>query len=257
MTTLVNSSEPYLSILLPGGDYARFVGGRLEVPEDHPDYGHIMDEAVRRPTIAILVNETTCPYCGEVYKGDRAAAKLEAHTKDNHFDLWLKQTELDHAKLVHAEVKARAGYACDVCAPVQTFGNEEGLAEHIALLHTNPEDMDAAGNTTTSETRPGEKVIQRRNEKAAANGVEKPPSEINALRAEAKALGLKGSGTKIELVAAINEHLEAKKAAAEGGTLTEGAPEGPVVAPTVPQDAATSPIERHQPTIDADPPAES
>jgi uncharacterized C2H2 Zn-finger protein len=216
MTTLVNTTEPYLRILLPDNDFIQFQGGKLELPEDHPFYQHVMDEAVRRPSIAVLINETTCPYCGEVFKGDKAAAKYGAHIKEVHFELWQKEQDLEHARIVQKEVKARAGFSCDVCSPIQTFGTADDLAEHVGLFHTNPEEMDAAGNTTTAETRPGEKVIHPRKTQAKKSGPapDKPPSEINALRAEAKSLGLKGSGTKIELQAAI---AEAKAAAAPVG----------------------------------------
>lgn len=147
MTTFVNHATPYLRILLPSGDYIQFQGGKLIVDEDDPNHEHAMAEAVRNQSIAILVNETTCDYCGESFTGDKARAKLADHKKDVHFDLWQKETELEQARVVQREVKARAGYACDVCAPVQTFGSEDDLAEHVRLLHTAPPELDENGNT--------------------------------------------------------------------------------------------------------------
>ena len=160
MTTLVNSTNPYLRILLPDGDYAQFQGGRLEVDEEEtPFYDEIMAEATRNPSIAILVNETTCRFCGEVFTGKHAADNLADHQKEIHFDLWVAQQQVEAATVIQREVKARAGYACDVCSPVQTFGSADDLAEHVTLLHTRPPELDDEGNTVGGDDggrRPGE-----------------------------------------------------------------------------------------------------
>jgi len=159
MTIFVNSTHPYLRILLPSGDYAQFQGGKLELDEDDPDYGIVLDEATRNPGIAILVNETTCRFCGESFTGSHAGEKLADHKKDNHFDLWVKETELEQATFIQKEIKARAGYACDICAPVQTFGTSDDLAEHFNTLHASAPDLDDEGNTlggSDDGRRPGE-----------------------------------------------------------------------------------------------------
>lgn len=167
MTTLVNSTNPQLRILLPDGDYAQFVGGKLEIEEPDDDgaggtpfYQHILDEAVRNPSIAIIVSSGTCPFCGADFKGKTAKDRLEEHTKEIHFDLWVKQQELAAATIIQTEVKARAGFVCDVCSPVQTFGSASDLADHANTLHTAPPPMDAEGNTIGGEDgggrRPGE-----------------------------------------------------------------------------------------------------
>lgn len=159
MTTLVNSNYPYLRVLLPDDTFIQFQGGRLELPEDHPYYDHVMDVATGMPSIAILVNETTCIYCGEVFKGDKAAAKLDAHKKDIHFDVWEAESLIEAASVHQREVKSRAGHACDVCRPAQVFGSEDDLAEHIALLHTAAPSLDDDGNTlggNDDDRRPGE-----------------------------------------------------------------------------------------------------
>lgn len=158
MTTFVNPTHPYLRVLLPDGSYAAFQGGRLEMAEDDPDYDHVLAVALADPYTSILVNETTCIYCGEVFKGDRAAKQLDDHMKAVHFDLWQKQLELDQARVVQREVKARAGVVCDVCSPVQTFGTEADLAEHVKL-HTAPPAMDDEGNEVGGgeDRRPGER----------------------------------------------------------------------------------------------------
>jgi len=160
MTTFINTVTPYLRILMSDGSYIQFHGGSLDVAEDDEFYDEVLAEAQRNPSISIMVNATTCRYCGESFSGDKAKAKFESHFKDVHFDLWQKQTELDAAVMIQKEVKARAGYACDVCAPVQTFGSEGDLAEHVTMLHTQPPQMDDDGNTLGGEDgggrRPGE-----------------------------------------------------------------------------------------------------
>lgn len=161
MTTLVNSTHPQLRILLPDGSYAQFLGGKLDIDEDDtPFYDAIMAEAVRNPSIAIIVSEGTCRFCGETFTGKNAQDQLDAHQKDIHFDLWVKQQEIEAATVIQKEVKARAGFPCDVCAPVQTFGNADDLAAHVQLLHTAPPALDDEGNTVGGEDgegrRPGE-----------------------------------------------------------------------------------------------------
>jgi hypothetical protein len=147
MTTLVNSTAPYLRILLSDGNYAQFHGGRLDISEDDPFYSEVIAEGARNPSIAILINSTTCQFCGEDFSGDTAGKQADAHKKEVHFDLWIKQQEIDAATIIQKEVKARAGFACDVCAPVQTFGTDADLNAHIQTLHTNPPALDEDGNT--------------------------------------------------------------------------------------------------------------
>lgn len=209
MTTFISTSLPYLRILLDDGSYAQFQGGRLDVAEEDPAYARVMAEAVRNPAISIMVNKTTCEYDGVVFSGDKAAAKLAEHKKEVHFDLWQKEQDLEHAKVQLTEVKARAGYACDVCQPVQTFGDEAGLAEHARLIHANAPDLDAEGNTVggggdgDGGRRPGEVKPAPRARASTRHAA--PPAEgsINDLRAKAKAAGLSSQGSKAELEARI------------------------------------------------------
>jgi hypothetical protein len=161
MTLLINTTTPFLRILLSSGDYAQFQAGSLDIGEDDPFYGEVLAEAQRNPSISIMVNSTTCPFCGEVFTGDKAKAKLDAHGKDVHFDIWLKKQEVEAATIIQKEIKARAGYVCDVCAPVQTFGSESDLSEHVVLLHTAPPELDGDGNEIGAskhddDRRPGE-----------------------------------------------------------------------------------------------------
>ena len=158
MTKFINTSTPYLRILLPDGDYAQFQGGKLEIDEDDPGYATVMAEAQSNPSISIMVSATTCEYCGEVFKGRPAKAQLAKHKKDVHFDLWRAEKEIEQATVIDIEVKKRAGFACDVCAPVQTFGSAADLSEHTRLLHTQPPELNDAGEEVGSGSgrRPGE-----------------------------------------------------------------------------------------------------
>jgi len=159
MPILVNTVTPYLKIYIPSsGGYVDFVGGKLEIDKGDPGYEEAMAEAQRNPSISIMVNQTTCRYCGEVYTGKNAAAQLGAHKKKIHFDLWEAEKRIEQESVIQKEIKARAGYACDVCAPVQTFGSKEDLSEHVVLLHTVPPPMDDEGNEIGGR-RPGETEI--------------------------------------------------------------------------------------------------
>lgn len=151
MTLFVNTVTPFLRILLPTGAYAQFAAGKLEMAEDDPDYPTVLGEATRNPSISIIVSSTTCRFCGEDFSGDKAAELATAHKKAIHFDLWVKETELEAATVIAREVKSRAGFACDVCAPVQTFGSADELAAHVHLLHAAPPQLDEGGNVTGSD----------------------------------------------------------------------------------------------------------
>lgn len=149
MALLINNTNPYLQILNPAtGAFVRFQAGRLEIAEDDPNYAVAMAWAARDPNIAVIVNETTCPDCGEVFVGSEKKARLDlgAHRKDVHFDKWLADKQAQDAKVTEKEIKSRAGYPCDVCVPIQVFGTAEDLAAHVGLLHTSAPNLDDAGN---------------------------------------------------------------------------------------------------------------
>lgn len=149
MALFINNVHPYLQILNPAtGEFARFQAGRLEIAEDDPNYAVVMAWATRDPNIAVIVNETTCPDCGEVFVGSEKKARLDlgAHRKDVHFDKWLADKQAQDARVTEKELKSRAGYPCDVCSPIQVFGDPAGLSEHVRLLHTAAPNLDDAGN---------------------------------------------------------------------------------------------------------------
>ncbi len=146
MATLINTVTPFLRILLPDEEYVQFQAGKLEIDEDHEFYQHVMDVATANPSISIMVNATTCPDCGEVFTGKAARASLGKHRKAVHFDRWQADKDAANAESRDIEIKSRAGYACDVCAPMQTFGDEALLALHVKLVHATPPKLDAEGN---------------------------------------------------------------------------------------------------------------
>lgn len=159
MTLFICTATPFLKILLTSGEYASFEAGQLEVAETDPFYEEVLAEATRNASISIMTNATTCRFCGAEFIGDKAKAKLEDHSKEVHFDLWVKQQEIDAATVIQKEIKSRAGYVCDICAPVQTFGSEADLAEHVNTLHTKPPALDDDGNELGGgdpDRRPGE-----------------------------------------------------------------------------------------------------
>lgn len=157
---LINTNTPFLKVYVPAsGDYVSFVAGKLEIDEGDVGYDEAMAEAKRNPSISIMVNETTCRYCGEVFTGKAAAAQLGKHKKDIHFEIWQAEKLIENEAVVQKEIKSRAGYACDVCQPVQTFGDEGDLSDHVKLLHTAPPPMDDEGNEIGTKGRPGEAAI--------------------------------------------------------------------------------------------------
>lgn len=156
--TLVNTVTPFLKIFIPDtGEYRSFQAGQLEIAEDDPDFEVVKAEALRNPSISIQVNSTTCRYCGEVFTGKAGAAQLGKHKKAIHFDVWQAEQFIEQEATNAKELKARAGFACDVCSPVQTFGTAADLADHVNLLHTAPPEMDDEGNERGG--RPGEREI--------------------------------------------------------------------------------------------------
>lgn len=147
MATLVNTVTPYLRVFVPDdGGYVQFQGGKLEIEEGDYGYDEVMAEAQANPSISILVNAYTCPYCGANHAGKGAAGRLQGHIKQAHFDKWEEAKLAELAADHQVEIKARAGHVCDVCRPVQTFGTEDELALHVAELHTAPPTLDADGN---------------------------------------------------------------------------------------------------------------
>lgn len=138
---------PQLRVYNPAtGDYAVFLAGKIELDEGDDNFAVVLAEATRNAAISIMVNETTCAFCGEVFTGKNARLALGSHKKNIHFDIWQKEKEVEAAKVIQREVKTREGFACEVCSPVQVFGTEADLSAHTTLLHTKPPEMDDLGN---------------------------------------------------------------------------------------------------------------
>lgn len=155
----VSTQYPFLRILLEDGTYAQFLAGKLELDEGDNGFAEVKAEAERNPSVSILVNSTTCSLCGEVFTGKVAKLQFGAHMKKVHPDVYDAEKALEYARSQDKTLKERAGFACDVCAPIQTFGTEADLAEHANLLHTAPPAMDDEGNETGDKRRPGETAI--------------------------------------------------------------------------------------------------
>jgi len=157
MTTLICNQTPYLRIYNPvSGEYVQFLGGRLDIEPEDPNYAVVMAEGASNPAITILLTAKggmNCPECGALFTGQAGAAQLGKHRKDIHFDAWLADKDAAHQSEINTILKDRAGVACDVCRPAQVFPNDDALGQHIRLVHATAED-DAASAVTAR--RPGE-----------------------------------------------------------------------------------------------------
>lgn len=153
MAVLVCHAYPYLKIYnAVTGDYAQFQGGKLEVEPGDPNYEVAMAEAASNPAIQVLTKTLSCELCGADFgDGKVAHLNLGKHVKEVHFEVWQRDREAEHAAVMAHEVKAREGFACDVCRPAQTFGTEEDLRLHNDTLHMAAPAMDEEGNTVGGE----------------------------------------------------------------------------------------------------------
>lgn len=157
MPTLLCQKYPYLRIYNPvTGEYAQFMGGKLDIEPEDPNYAVVMAEGTANPSVDIMQTAkggVNCPECGALFTGQAKEAQAAKHRKDNHFDAWLADKEAAHQSEVNTILKSRAGVACDVCRPAQVFPDDDALGQHIRLVHTTPED-DALAAVTAR--RPGE-----------------------------------------------------------------------------------------------------
>src|SRR6266536_2963729 len=136
MTLFLCNQYPALRIMDPeSSQIVQFQGGKLELDKEDRFYALVAAEAARNPAIVVYESVTTCPECGEPFTGKAAKADLGRHRKDAHFDRWLADQDAKAAESRNAEIKGREGFACDQCAPVQTFPTTEALALHTRTLH--------------------------------------------------------------------------------------------------------------------------
>jgi hypothetical protein len=172
VATLLCNQYPALGVFNPQtGQWIHFQGGKLDIEEGDPMYETVMAEASRNPAIVVYANASTCVHCGETFG---SKAKVEAHVKDVHFDIWIANETGKHAETINQEVKARSGHFCDACAPNQEFPDEEQLALHVATMHTAAPILNEDGSGT------GE---------APAKGGRKRPGEVDASVPAATAKG--------------------------------------------------------------------
>lgn len=187
--TLICTVNPSLEIYDPAdGSWTKFRGGRLDIADDDPHFGVVMEEASRNPAIAVYKGVKTCVHCGENFG---STAKLEKHVEAIHFDKWIADKDASHAESRDQLVKARSTYfVCDACRPPGEFQTEEELAAHVAILHTAAPDLGDAGTgglgaegsggerepvkQTTRRRRPGER---RRRASSASKAAPKAESE--------------------------------------------------------------------------------
>lgn len=157
MATLLCSQYPELSIFNPSsGEYTKFDRGRLDIEEGDPNYEVVMAEAARNPAIAVYINASTCVHCGETVS---SKAKLAGHVKAIHFDKWIEGEDSKHATERIAQVKARAGVVCDACTPPGEFADNDALALHVSVVHTDKPDLADDGSDRQGgrgRKRPGE-----------------------------------------------------------------------------------------------------
>lgn len=161
MAVLLCHAFPALRIYNPtSGEIVSFFGGKLEIEADDPNYEVVMAEASRNPSIVVVESIGTCPYCGETFTGGNAKLLLAQHTKNDHFEKWLEAKDVEDNAVRNVEIKAREGFACDVCAPAQVFGTEDDLALHVLAFHASAPEINDAGEATDAPTRkrrrPGE-----------------------------------------------------------------------------------------------------
>lgn len=143
---LINRQNAAYRIVRPDTRQAfGFTNGKLVVEDDDPNRDWLLAYAQTDRRLEIHNEGIACPVCYQTFTGQTAKARLAKH-----------QNETGHAlaSLIGGTVttsvpgttivKGAAEYACDLCNPVQVFEDEEGLAEHTALLHTAK--VDEAGD---------------------------------------------------------------------------------------------------------------
>ncbi len=152
-------TNPYLRVYNPATEsFALFIGGKLELDEDHPDYEVVKAEALRNPAIVMLTEAVQCHLCGEPFTGKAAKAQLGKHRKDVHFGEWVAEKQAEQDEVIRAEVKSRAPHACDLCPRAQEFPDEASLVLHVRAVHTNVSDEDLSGGSSggAGEAEPAE-----------------------------------------------------------------------------------------------------
>lgn len=151
--TFIHRSSDSFRVLDPNTlAAAQFRNRRLDIDDADPMYRWVADEAARNPEIVVMANVTTCPECGELFPGKTGAMDLGRHRKAIHPIEWDADRNAEHAAETAVILKTRAGFACDVCQPVQTFGTADDLGLHTRLVHGAPF-VNADGTGVPDDTR--------------------------------------------------------------------------------------------------------
>lgn len=166
--TFLNNVHPQLRILLPNGDYATFLGGKLEVSEDDPFLDHITRVAEADPSTIVLTGGVQCLACGAEFTGKSAEKELGAHMASAHPEIVAAKAVDRLTAQINVELRGRETFACDACPNprMSVFGSEDDLAAHVAAVHTAPPALDDEGNETGG----------------GGNAAATPPAEVPAAR---------------------------------------------------------------------------
>jgi hypothetical protein len=140
---------PYLRIYDPATEeIIQFQAGKLQLDPGDRGFEVVKAEALRNPSIVMLVEAVQCPECGEPFTGKAAGAQLGKHKKEAHFEKWVTDKEAEQVQT--REVKGRQPHACDLCPRVQEFGSADELAIHVRAVHLSV-DVDDNGNVFDGE----------------------------------------------------------------------------------------------------------
>ena len=160
MATLINTSHPYLRVLVNEADlrFRKFEAGRLDVEQDDPDYTFLMAFAQQTPEIRVVETAVWCPECGEPFAGADSKDKLAAHRKVFHLEAYFDDAEAGLASEKAAIIIERSGIPCPICAQrggnTERFPDAATLQVHTAAIHGTDDaspPLDEEGNTLGGE----------------------------------------------------------------------------------------------------------
>lgn len=159
MATLINGTNPALRILVSEAPlrFRQFVGGKLEIEPDDPDYEAVIRVAQRTSTIRVVETAVWCPECQEPFAGKMARANLGAHRKEKHLDAYFRDQEASLARERTAIVLERSGIPCPLCPPsTERFPDRESIEIHAFAVHEGraPIELGEDGETIGAVDRP-------------------------------------------------------------------------------------------------------
>jgi hypothetical protein len=156
VATLINAIHPQLRIVVSAEPLRirSFMGGKLVVERDDPDYEQLMSFATSSPEVRVVETAVWCPECGEPFAGGAAKPEMGKHRKELHFDAWIADKEAATAQEKAAVISERSGIPCPICeaqgGSTERFPDFETVAVHAKAIHDSDEllpRLDAEGNT--------------------------------------------------------------------------------------------------------------